>query len=243
MTRNERPPEPTDRDIDAPAEVSAWQRPIGRRAFLGTVFTGLGALVLRSRSSGVSRAVSKVTESVKSGGGWRIYAVQNPMPVFDPVSYTLRVTGEVANPIELSWDEVEAWMSTSRTSDFHCVTGWSVLDVRWKGILPKEIIERVQPTSKAKFVSMLSLEEPYVDQVTMEQFLHEENLLAHTMDGKPLTREHGSPLRMVLPQMYGYKGVKWVKELRFDTKQMPGYWEQRGYDVDAYVGNSNGIDA
>lgn len=223
-----------------PSEISVWERPIGRRAFLGTVFTGLGALVLMSRSGGLTRAVSKVTESVKPGGAWRIYAVQSPMPVFNPATFTLKIGGEVENPIELSWDEVLSWPSVKKTSDFHCVTGWSVMDARWQGILPREIIDRVKPTSKAAYVSMLSLEEPYVDQVTIEQFLYKENLLAYRLDEEPLSREMGSPLRMILPEMYGYKGVKWLKELRFDSEMQLGYWEQRGYDVDAYVGKSNG---
>ncbi|MCW2926578.1 MAG: molybdopterin-dependent oxidoreductase [Thermoleophilia bacterium] len=226
---------------DGPAEVSAWERPIGRRAFLATVASGIGALFVLSRFGDVTRAVSRVTESVKPGGGWRIYAVESPMPVFEPDDFTLKITGEVENPVELSWDEVQSWASNRLTSDFHCVTGWSVMDVKWQGILPSEIIERVKPKPSAKFVSMLSLERSYMDQVTMEQFTVEGNVLAHTMDGLPLTREHGSPLRMVLPEMYGYKGVKWVRELRFDSEMMPGYWEQRGYDVDAYVGRSNGI--
>ena len=65
-------------------------------------------------------------------------------------------------------------------------------------------------------------------------------MLARNQDGKPLTRSHGAPLRLVLPRMYGYKNVKWVRELRFDSTAAPGYWEQRGYDVDAWVGKSNG---
>ena len=60
------------------------------------------------------------------------------------------------------------------------------------------------------------------------------------MDGLPLTRAHGAPLRLVIPQMYGYKGVKWLPEIRFDATASTGYWEQRGYDVDAWIGRSNG---
>ncbi len=224
-----------------PTEVSHWERPIGRRVFMATVATGIGGLFLLSRSNGITRTVSRVTESVKSGGAWRIYSVQTPMPRFNPATFKLKITGEVENPLELSWDDVLALPTVKKTSDFHCVTGWSVMDVKWEGILPQEIIERVKPTKKAKFVRMFSMEKPYVDQVTIEQFLHKDNVLAHKMDGEPLKREHGSPLRMVLPEMYGYKGVKWVKELRFDEKMMLGYWEQRGYDADAFVGNSNGI--
>ncbi|MCW2923915.1 MAG: molybdopterin-dependent oxidoreductase [Thermoleophilia bacterium] len=233
-------PPPADPVREAPTELTGWERPIGRGAFLATVLTGLGALTLLSRASGLSRAVTNVTSAVKPGGSWRIYAVASPLPKFDPASYRLRITGAVENPIELGWDEVQAWRSHPITADFHCVTGWSVMDVHWAGILPADIVARVKPTRKAKFVSMHSLEDPYVDQVTMEQFLEAGNVLAHTMDGEPLTREHGAPLRMVLPDMYGYKGVKWVKEIRFDSEQMSGYWEQRGYDTDAYVGRSNG---
>lgn len=240
-----RPPDPTpaERDRPTPTELTAWERPIGRGAFLGTIAAGLGGLVLLSQTSGLNRAISKAAESVMPGGAWRIYAVESPMPEFDPATFTLKIGGEVEQPIELSWDEVASWHAHKRINDFHCVTGWSVMDVHWKGILPADIVARVRPKPGAKFVTMKSLETSYVDQITLPQFLHEDNVLAHTMDGKPLTREHGAPLRMVLPEMYGYKGVKWVNELRFDTKMMPGYWEQRGYDADAYVGRSNGKSA
>ncbi|MCW2921623.1 MAG: molybdopterin-dependent oxidoreductase [Thermoleophilia bacterium] len=233
--------EPARRRLTRPAEVAAWERPIGRRAFLATVAAGVGGLALLSRSSGITRAVSKVTEAASGDGGWRIYAVESPMPEFDPASFSLKISGAVEEPIELTWPEVEEWAGARRTADFHCVTGWSVMDVKWDGILPADIVARVRPKPEAKYVSMLSLETSYMDQVTMEQFLHDSNVLAHSMDGAPLTREHGSPLRMVLPEMYGYKGVKWLRELRFDTELIPGYWERRGYDIDAYVGNSNGI--
>ena len=74
----------------------------------------------------------------------------------------------------------------------------------------------------------------------MQQFTAPDVMLARHMDGKPLTRSHGAPLRLVLPSMYGYKGVKWVRELRFGNVLEPGFWEQRGYDIDAYIGKSNG---
>jgi DMSO/TMAO reductase YedYZ molybdopterin-dependent catalytic subunit len=120
------------------------------------------------------------------------------------------------------------------------VTGWSVNAVHWEGIRPQTIIDLVRPTAAAKFVSLQSMEAPYIDQISMQQFREPDAMLARSMDGTPLTRSHGAPLRLVLPSMYGYKNVKWVRELRFDARQTPGYWEQRGYDTDAYVGKSNG---
>ena len=89
-------------------------------------------------------------------------------------------------------------------------------------------------------MTLQSLETPYVDQISLDQFREPDAMLARRQDGKPLTRSHGAPLRLVLPSMYGYKNVKWVRELRFDATAAPGYWEQRGYDVDAWVGKSNG---
>ena len=127
-----------------------------------------------------------------------------------------------------------------QTSDFHCVTGWSVDNVHWEGIRPQTIIDLVRPKPGAKFVTLQSLEAPYVDQISLDQFREPNAMLARHQDGKPLTRSHGAPLRLVLPSMYGYKNVKWVRELRFDATAAPGYWEQRGYDVDAWVGKSNG---
>ena len=98
----------------------------------------------------------------------------------------------------------------------------------------------MRPKPSAQFVSLQSLEAPYIDQISMDQFREPNAMLARHQDGKPLTRSHGAPLRLVLPSMYGYKNVKWVRELRFDAVATPGYWEQRGYDIDAWVGKSNG---
>jgi DMSO/TMAO reductase YedYZ molybdopterin-dependent catalytic subunit len=162
------------------------------------------------------------------------------MPVFQPRTFELSVTGLVEKPVRLRWHDVAALPGEHQISDFHCVTGWSVDKVHWEGIRPQTIIDLVRPKPSATFVSLQSLEDPYIDQITMKQFTDTDVMLARHMDGKPLTRSHGAPLRLVLPSMYGYKGVKWVRELRFGNVLSPGYWEQRGYDIDAYIGHSNG---
>jgi DMSO/TMAO reductase YedYZ molybdopterin-dependent catalytic subunit len=232
--------------MERPTPTPRSGLPIGRAALLGTFAAGVGGiLVAPALSRYLSRAVpspgglGEVLPGI--GGGWRIYSVQSPLPRFDPSTFELRITGLVEKPQRLSWSDVAALPGVHQTSNFHCVTGWSVNNVKWEGIRPQTIIDLVRPKAPAKFVTLYSLETPYVDQISIPQFREPDAMLARHQDGKPLTRSHGAPLRLVLPSMYGYKNVKWVRELRFDSVAAPGYWEQRGYDVDAWVGKSNGL--
>lgn len=232
---------------DQPTELHRSELPIGRAAFLGVVAAGIGAIFIAPRISGpVNRAASLfVPESVSatlSNGGWRIYSVSPPMPTFDPAGYSLRIEGLVERSMSLSWPEVAALPGEDQVSDFHCVTGWSVRDVRWEGIRASTIIDMVTPLPSARYVTFTSLEAPYADQVSLEQFLLEDVMIARHMDGRPLERVHGAPLRVVIPRMYGYKGVKWLSGIRFDAEPGLGFWEKRGYDVDAWVGHSNAVD-
>ena len=216
--------------------------PIGRAAFLGTVALGaVGVAALSRFGGGVSGLLSDASSAVGVEGivptsGWRIYNVQDPMPTFDAATYELVVDGAVANPVRLSWDQVQATAMEEQVCDFHCVTGWSVYDVTFRGIRPQTLIDLVQPSPTAGHVNFQSLEEPYFDQLTLEQFLLPQVMLATEMDGQPLTRPHGSPMRLVIPQMYGYKGVKWVGRITFEEEPTLGYWETRGYAADAWVG-------
>ena len=91
-------------------------------------------------------------------------------------------------------------------------------------------------------LTFISAEKPYVDTLTLRQAELHDAMLAYEMDGKPLAREHGAPVRVVIPEMYGYKNVKWVEQITVTGRVEPGYWEQRGYDVDAWVGRSNNRD-
>ena len=88
-------------------------------------------------------------------------------------------------------------------------------------------------------LTFVSAERPYVDTLTLAQAGLADAMLAYEMDGEPLRREHGAPVRVVIPEMYGYKNVKWVERIVVGDQLEPGYWEQRGYDVDAWVGRSN----
>jgi DMSO/TMAO reductase YedYZ molybdopterin-dependent catalytic subunit len=231
--------------MEHPSPTPREGLPIGRAALLGTFVAGVAGIAVAPR---ISRALSGAVPAPGAlgdvlpgiGGGWRIYSIQSPLPRFDPATFELRISGLVEKPQTLQWSEVAALPGEEQTSTFHCVTGWSVENVHWEGVRAQTIIDLARPKPAAQFVTLQSLETPYVDQVSLAQFREPDAMLARHQDGKPLTRSHGAPLRLVLPSMYGYKNVKWVRELRFVATQTPGFWEQRGYDTDAWVGKSNG---
>ena len=222
-------------------------RPIGRRAFLGVVGLGLSSLVwgepalraLNSLTSGLPQGLQSAVPAL--GGGWRIYAVNPPFPTFRPATWKLRIDGLVRRPVDLSWDQLRALPRAEQTSDFHCVTGWSVPGVHWAGVRTDDLLAAaggVKPGAKAS--DFVSAEIPYVDTLTLDQARQPDAMLAYEMDDAPITREHGAPARFVMPQMYGYKGVKWLAQLHVTDRIQPGFREQRGYATDAWVGRSKG---
>ena len=140
---------------ETPRETRRSDLPVGRAAFLGMIAAGVGAIFVAPRLSGiVNSAVSSIVPdsitSAISGRGWRIYNVAPPMPTFDPASYTLRIEGLVERPTTLGWSQVAAMPGRRQVSDFHCVTGWTVQDVRWEGIRPATLVELVAPLPRAR---------------------------------------------------------------------------------------------
>jgi DMSO/TMAO reductase YedYZ molybdopterin-dependent catalytic subunit len=214
-------------------------RPYGRRAFLGIVAGGIAALVWGEPLQRLTARLSPV-EAIFVSDGWRIYSVSSPMPKFDPSTWRLRIDGLVEEPQTLSYADLLALPQAEQVSDFHCVTGWSVQDVHWKGVRFADLLALAKPKPAARAIAFHSAEEPYVDSLEIPQALSPDAMLAHQMDGAPLTQAHGSPARLVMPRMYGYKGVKWVRRLELTPTYVSGYWERRGYDSDAWLGHSNG---
>lgn len=151
-----------------------------------------------------------------------------PVPGVDLSGFRLRLFGAVERPCELSWDEVLALPQAEVRADFHCVTGWSVPDVRWEGVLTQEIIRLVRPHPDVTWV-MAHGREGYTTNVPYAAFQEGRSLLAHRMNGVPLPPEHGFPLRLVIPSLYAWKSAKYLEALEFLTGLRRGYWETRGY--------------
>ena len=222
----------------------AGPRHYGRGAFLLLLVGGLSSFAWASKVTGV---VSPVTSSVSQllgnlfpVGGWRIYTISGSMPIFDEKSWQLEITGLVDKPRTLTYTELRALPQVHEVRDFHCVTGWTVHNARWRGVRLSHLLDLVQPQPTATAVRFTSLEVPYNDSLTLEQARLHDVLLALDLDGEPLSRPHGSPVRVVIPEMYGYKGVKWLTKIELLDQQPTGYWEGLGYDQDAWVGHSNG---
>jgi DMSO/TMAO reductase YedYZ molybdopterin-dependent catalytic subunit len=161
------------------------------------------------------------------------------MPRFDPRSWRLRIDGLVASPRELTYKELLRLPRAEQTSDFHCVTGWTVRNVRWAGVRFRDLLALAQPLPQADALRFVSAESPYEDTLTLPQALRPHAMVAYEMDGRPLSRPHGAPARVVMPAMYGYKNVKWVERIELVAHPSDGFWEKLGYDRDAWVGHSN----
>jgi DMSO/TMAO reductase YedYZ molybdopterin-dependent catalytic subunit len=229
---------------DSPLTGNPEPRRIGRGLFLATVAGGASSLFWgKAAWDRVTSVVSPVAADIVPilpTSGWRIYTISGRMPVFDPASWRLTVSGLVEQPVSLTYEQLRALPRVEQVSTFHCVTGWSVQNVHWAGVRMHDVLSQARPLDSAHALQFVSMEQPYVDYLTLEQASLRDVLLAYEMDGKPLAQEHGAPLRLVIPEMYGYKNVKWLEQIDLVPQAKSGYWEQLGYDRNAWVGRSNG---
>ena len=219
-------------------------RLIGRAAFLGLLGAGAVGLVWGGQlSDTAARVIPNFVPQLGSSKGWRIYTIGDSIPSIDPVTYRLKVEGMVETPLSLSLGDLRALPRAEQVSDFHCVTGWSVDDVRWTGVRFKDVLAAAGAKPGAKWLRFISDQVPYTDSLSVQQALLPDAMLALDLDGQPLSKPHGAPLRVVMPQMYGYKSVKWVTRIEVRRDFVPGFWETHGYDSDAWIGRSNGLGA
>jgi len=152
------------------------------------------------------------------------------VPKIDLATWRLRIFGLVEEELEFTYEEFKRLPNVERITDFHCVTRWSRLDNRWRGVSTEEVLKRVSLRPEAKFV-IVHAEAGFTANLSLEEFVKQDVLFAWEHDGKVLTPEHGYPLRLVVPQLYAWKSVKWVTGLEFTEQDRPGFWEQRGYHM------------
>lgn len=142
---------------------------------------------------------------------------------------TLRVTGKVeGRRHDLDWDALAAYPTVTIETDIHCVTAWSRLDVSWTGIRPRDLLEDLGVLPDATHALVYGAN-AYAANLDLPTLFRDDVLLAWACDGEPLTPEHGAPLRLVVPSRYFWKSTKWVETIQVLDRDVPGYWEARGY--------------
>jgi DMSO/TMAO reductase YedYZ molybdopterin-dependent catalytic subunit len=164
--------------------------------------------------------------------------VVNDWPVLDlgvtpsvsTQDWTFSVGGMVERPLQWSWDDFLSQPQLRVRCDMHCVTAWSRYDNDFEGVPALHLLDLVRPRPEARFLMLRSFD-GYTTNVPLADFADDDVLLAHSWQGQPIGREHGGPMRLILPKLYLWKSAKWLRHIGFSEQDSPGYWEQRGYHM------------
>jgi DMSO/TMAO reductase YedYZ molybdopterin-dependent catalytic subunit len=244
-----------DRTLDGvkhPLEADRGTAPVGRRIVLGMLGLGAGGILLGERfDAALQRLGEPVNDALPepvagflpTSGRFRIYSVVDFDPVRSDAEYRLTVDGMVERPLKLSLADLKTMTPTKLVKDFQCVTGWRVPDVPWTGVLLRDLLDEAGVAAGATHLKLHSFDTVYTETLTLEQARRDDVMAAYEMLDGPVKQVHGGPVRLYVAPMYGYKSCKWLEAVEVTgPNPQPGYWEVRGYDVDAWVGRSNGRD-
>jgi DMSO/TMAO reductase YedYZ molybdopterin-dependent catalytic subunit len=174
------------------------------------------------------------------GDRFRFYTITNSFPSIPRSKYRLQVTGLVDRPLDLTLDDIESMPKTKLVKDFQCVTGWRVPDVHWEGVKLSDVLDAAGVQAGAAALAFDSYDGLDTESLTLDQARRPDVIVAYRMLGAPVTTEHGGPVRLYVAPMYGYKSLKWLSAIRVVKEAAPGFWEQNGYSIDAWIGSSNG---
>ncbi|MFH5227664.1 molybdopterin-dependent oxidoreductase [Antrihabitans spumae] len=237
-------------DTATPAQTDRGS-PVGRRVVLGLLAAGVaGVLGGNEIQNGLARVLGPLGNHdptglvglIPVGNTFRFYSVTRGAPRRDASNYQLTLTGLVDKPRSFTLDDLRSMPQTTLVRDFQCVTGWRVPEVRWSGVRLADILDAVAPRTTATAVRFTSFDGTYTESLTLEQARRDDVLVALEMIDGPVTHDHGGPVRLYVAPMYGYKSLKWLDGIELTSEVVPGYWEERGYWIDAWVGESNGRD-
>jgi DMSO/TMAO reductase YedYZ molybdopterin-dependent catalytic subunit len=216
---------------------------------LGMVGLGAAGVVFGAKvASGIGSALQSFTSSgsglanlIPGANYFRIYTVTSGYPATPP-DYHLAVDGLVDRALSLSVEDLKKLPATKLDLPFQCVTGWRVPGVHWTGVRLWYLLEQAGMKKGAQAVHFKSFDGVYTESLTLDQAKLADVIVAYDMLGGPIKREHGGPVRLYVAPMYGYKSIKWLSQISVVDRVEPGYWEQYGYDVNGWVGRSNGRD-
>ncbi|HEX5495472.1 MAG TPA: molybdopterin-dependent oxidoreductase [Mycobacteriales bacterium] len=248
------PAEPAGPDDRLPAahdddELSGT--PVGRRMVLGLVALGAaGVLTGGAVQNGLARILAPIetrdptglVSLIPLGDTFRFYSVTGSVPTRTAADYRLAVSGLVDRPAAYSLADLRSMPQTRTVRDFQCVTGWRVPQVHWGGVRLSHLLDAAGVSPHATAVRFHSFDGTYTESLTLDQARRGDVIVALRMGDGAITHDHGGPVRMYVGPMYGYKSTKWLSRIEATARVEPGYWERLGYDVDGWVGASNGRD-
>ncbi|WP_370088091.1 molybdopterin-dependent oxidoreductase [Streptacidiphilus sp. MAP12-16] len=228
---------------------TAAGKPVGRRVVLGVAALGAVGVTfgakIQSGLDGVLATVNSkdptgLTGLLPGGGGFRFYSVADSIPHRNAQTYRLTVDGLVDRPGTYTLDQLKALPQTKLVKDVQCVTGWRVPNTEFGGVLLSQLLDAAGVKPEGKALRFTCFDGVYSESLTLDEARRPDMMVAHEMNGSPVTAAHGGPVRLYAAPMYFYKSAKWLSGITVTDRVMPGYWEHYGYDVEAWVGKSNG---
>nr|WP_189930680.1 molybdopterin-dependent oxidoreductase [Streptomyces sulfonofaciens] len=183
-----------------------------------------------------------LTGLLPNGGGFRYYSVAASVPTKDATDYRLTVDGLVDHPGSYSLSDLRGLPQTRLVKDVQCVTGWRVPGTPFEGVRLSRLLDAAGVRPSARAVRFTCFDGAYSESLTLPQARRDDVLVALRMQDKPVSHAHGGPVRLYVAPMYFYKSAKWLSGITVTDRVEPGYWEHYGYDVDGWVGRSNGRD-
>ncbi|MFI6062888.1 molybdopterin-dependent oxidoreductase [Streptomyces sp. NPDC051286] len=222
--------------------------PVGRRAMLGMLGAGAAGLAaapyLQRGWEDFLGAASQVDATGLTGllpnpGGFRYYSVVGSVPRKDETNYELRVSGLVDRPRTYTLADLRAMPQTRVVHDVLCTDGWRVEKTPFDGVKLADLLDAAAVRAKGAAVRFTCFDGAYSESLTLEQARRSDVLVALNMQDKPVTHEHGGPVRLYVAPMYFYKSAKWLSGISVTDKVVPGYWEERGYAVDGWLDDAD----
>ena len=238
------------------ADPNSSRRNFLRYVIGGVVLVGIGAAwkwlnqlaaTTKTETTDIFAQCNKMTPAPQplpeslppKGGGYtgkfKVYKIEPQIPCATSADWRFTVSGLVDKPQSFGWDDFLKLPRVVQVSDFHCVEGWSVYRITYEGVKLSDLFERVGVRPQAKYVKFLSAEQVYTEALSLEQARLPDVMAAVLLDGKAIPSDLGGPLRLVMPQMFAYKAVKWLTGMELTDSPHKGYWEVRGYPVDAWI--------
>lgn len=227
---------------------SAEGAPVARRAMLGMLGAGAAGLAAApalqrgwERFLGAASQVDAtgLTGLLPNPGGFRYYSVVGSVPHKDETDYALRVGGLVEKPRTYTLADLRAMPQTRIVHDVLCTDGWRVEKTPFEGVRLADVLDAAGVRSPGAAVRFTCFDGAYSESLSLEQARRPDVLVALTMQDKPLTHEHGGPVRLYVAPMYFYKSAKWLSGISVTDKVVPGYWEERGYAIDGWLDDAD----